>query len=268
MTRATPLGDHPSFRAWSGACGSCAAAARATRAAPSSSCRAATIWSAASWASLLGPPVHAGYRLYSAAGVDAGVVGNHDLDAGAGPLARAIERDARFPLLSANLCASPPLAGRVHPAALLVVKGLRIGLVGLTTRGEIRCAPDLCLSHPLLALQNLLPALRPLCDVLIVLSHLGHSLAASSATTRDVGDVELAASLPPGSVHLIVGGHTHEALNETCLSAANLVNGIPIVQAGTMGRCLGEVDITVGEQGLRHRRAPDAHRRPAAGRGL
>jgi 2',3'-cyclic-nucleotide 2'-phosphodiesterase (5'-nucleotidase family) len=192
--------------------------------------------------------VHAGYRLYSAAGVDAGVVGNHDLDAGVGPLAYAIDRDARFPLLSANLCAAPPLAGRFYPAALLVVKGLRVGLVGLTTRGEVRCAPDLCLDHPLLALQNLLPALRPLCDVLIVLSHLGHSLQASSATTCDIGDVELAASLPPGSVHLIVGGHTHEALNESGLSVANLVKGIPIVQAGIMGRFLGEVDIAVGKE--------------------
>jgi 2',3'-cyclic-nucleotide 2'-phosphodiesterase (5'-nucleotidase family) len=196
----------------------------------------------------LHPPVHAGYRLYSAAGVDAGVVGNHDLDAGAGALARAIERDACFPLLSANLCASPPLAGRVYPAALLVVKGLRVGLVGLTTRGEVRCAADLCPGHPLVALQNLLPALRPLCDVLIVLSHLGHSLAASSATTCDVGDVELAASLPPRGVHLIVGGHTHQALNESGLGATNLVNGVPIVQAGTMGRYLGEVDVSVGGQ--------------------
>jgi 5'-nucleotidase/UDP-sugar diphosphatase len=190
--------------------------------------------------------VHAGYRLYSAAGVDAGVVGNHDLDAGTDLLARAIERDARFPLLSANLCSSP-LAGRVFPAALLVVKGLRVGIIGLTTRGEVKCLSDLCLSHPLIAVQNLLPALRPLCDVLIVLSHLGHSLAASSATTRDVGDVELAASLPAGSVHLIVGGHTHEALNESGLSVANLVNGIPIVQAGTMGRFLGEVEFIAGK---------------------
>jgi 2',3'-cyclic-nucleotide 2'-phosphodiesterase (5'-nucleotidase family) len=162
-------------------------------------------------------------------------------------LARAIERDARFPLLSANLCASPALAGRVHPAALFVVKGLRVGLVGLTTRGEVRCASDLCLGHPLLALQNLLPALQPLCDLLIVLSHLGHSLAASSATTCDVGDVELAASLPPGGIHLIVGGHTHQALNESGLCVANLVNGIPIVQAGTLGRFLGEVEVSVGK---------------------
>ena len=191
--------------------------------------------------------VHAGYRLYSAAGVDAGVVGNHDLDAGAARLARAIEADARFPLLSANLCASSFLAGRVCPAAILVAKGVRIGLIGLTTRGEVKWASDLRMSNPLVAARNLVPALRPLCDVLIVLSHLGHSLAASSASTRDVGDVELAAALPAGSVQLIIGGHTHQALNESGLSVPNLVNGIPIVQAGAMGRFVGEVDVVVGQ---------------------
>jgi 5'-nucleotidase/UDP-sugar diphosphatase len=192
--------------------------------------------------------VHAGYHLYSAAGVDVGVVGNHDLDVSTRLLAHAIERDARFPLLSANLRATPPLAGRVYPAALLVVKGIRVGIVGLTTSAEVRCAggSDFCLTHPVTAIQNLLPALQPLCDVLIVLSHLGHSLASSTATTRDAGDVELASSLPAGTVHLIVGGHTHEALNESGLSVTNLVNGIPIVQAGAMGRFLGEVDITIG----------------------
>jgi 2',3'-cyclic-nucleotide 2'-phosphodiesterase (5'-nucleotidase family) len=196
----------------------------------------------------LGPPVHAGFRLCSAAGVDAGVVGNHDLDAGASPLADAIERDARFPLLSANLCASPLLAGRVYPAALLVVKGMRVGLIGLTTRAEVRSSAGVCLGHPLTAIQNLVPALRPVCDVLIVLSHLGRSLASTTATTRDAGDLELAASLPAGSVDLIVGGHTHDALNESGLSAANLVNGIAILQAGAMGRFLGEAEISVGRR--------------------
>jgi len=191
--------------------------------------------------------VHASYRLYSAAGVDMGVVGNHDLDAGAALLGRSIEADARFPLLSANLCTSPLLRGQVYPAAILVVKGVRVGLIGLTTRGEVRSASELRMRHPLVVAQNLLPALRPLCDVLIVLSHLGHDLEASGASTRDVGDVELAAELPEGSVQLIIGAHTHQALNESGLSVVNLVHGIPIVQAGAMGRFLGEVDVVVGQ---------------------
>jgi 5'-nucleotidase / UDP-sugar diphosphatase len=193
---------------------------------------------------------HAGYWLYSAAGLDAAVLGNHEFDCGARLLARAIARDARFPLLSANLQAGPPLAGCVYPAALLVVRGLRVGLAGLTTAAEIRQrrGSRFRLSHPLEAMHNLLPALQPLCDVLIVLSHLGHCLQAATAPTCDAGDRELAESLPQGSVHLIVGGHTHQALNEEGLEPANIVRGIPIVQAGAMGRFLGQVELQVGAE--------------------
>jgi hypothetical protein len=60
------------------------------------------------------------------------------------------------------------------------------------------------------------------------------------------GDVELAASLSPGVIHLIVGGHTHNSLNEEGLSPQNIVNGIPIVQAGKFGQFVGEVEISVG----------------------
>lgn len=193
---------------------------------------------------------HGGYRLYSAAGLDAAVVGNHDLDMGLTLLAHALRRDARFPMLSANLTGCRQLAGLVYPAALLVVKGLRIGIVGLTTRGEVKHSSNssLCIANPLQVAHNLVPALRPLCDLLIVLSHLGHSLDASTATVLDAGDVELAGSLPPGSIDLIVGGHTHQVMNEGGLSVDNIVNGVPIVQAGALGRFFGEVNITVGKR--------------------
>jgi len=194
--------------------------------------------------------VHAGYDLYSAAGLDAGVLGNHDLDMGLTLLAHALRRDARFPMLSANLAGCRQLAGVVYPAALLVVKGLRVGIVGLTTRGQVKQPGNssLCMADPLQVAHNLIPALRPLCDVLIVLSHLGRSLVDSTATVLDTGDVELAESLPPGSMDLIVGGHTHQIMNENGLSIANIVNGVPIVQAGSLGRFLGQVDITVGRR--------------------
>ncbi len=194
--------------------------------------------------------VHAGYHLYSAAGLDAGVLGNHELDMGLTLLAHALRRDAHFPMLSANLAGCRQLAGVVYPAAILVVKGLRVGLVGLTTRGQVKqpSRASLCMADPLQVAHNLIPALRPLCDVLIVISHLGHSLAGRTATVLDAGDVELAQSLPPGSMDLIVGGHTHQVLNENGLSIANIVNGVPIVQAGAQGRFLGQVDIRIGRQ--------------------
>jgi 2',3'-cyclic-nucleotide 2'-phosphodiesterase (5'-nucleotidase family) len=191
--------------------------------------------------------VHAGYRLYSAAGIDVALLGNHDLDLGARLLAHAISQDADFPVLSANLVDHNWLAGLYYPAAIFVLKGVRVGIIGLTTPAGIKPNLDsgLQIINPVQVVHNVLPALRPHCDVLIILSHLGYSLDAATAAVREAGDIELARSLPEGSVHLIVGGHTHSVLNEQGLSAYNIVNGIPIVQAGTLGRFLGEVDVTV-----------------------
>ena len=191
--------------------------------------------------------LHAGYRLYSAAGVDVSVLGNHDLDLGTDVLSQAILQDAEFPVLSANLVSCHWLSDLYYPAALLVTKGIRVGIIGLTTPGQIRQPVDsnLQIVNPVRVLHNMLPAIRPLCDVLIILSHLGYSMTSHSASVHEAGDVELARSLPPDSVHLIIGGHTHHVLNEQGLTADNIVNDIPIVQAGTLGRFLGEVDITI-----------------------
>lgn len=196
---------------------------------------------------------HPAYRLYSAAGVDAGAVGNHDLDWGLGMLSLAARQDAVFPLLSANLvpAAGAATAG-IYPAALFVVKGLRVGVIGLTTPAEIKhlLPGEFAIADPVVALRHLLPALRPQCDVVIVLSHLGHSLASTSAVTADAGDVELARAVRRGAAHLIIGAHTHTALNASALEAANCINGIPIVQAGAKGHFLGETLIVVGREGV------------------
>lgn len=192
--------------------------------------------------------VHAGYRMYTAAGLHAATLGNHDLDMGVPLLAEAIRRDAKFPVLSANLVGSRRLTGLVYPAALLVTKGVRVGIIGLTTPAALNpkvSDSGLHLANPVQVVRHLLPAMRNACDVVIVLSHLGYSLDSNSALVAEAGDVELARNLPPESVHLIVGGHTHHALNEHGLSVSNIVNNIPIVQAGAFGQFLGEVDITL-----------------------
>ncbi len=190
--------------------------------------------------------IHASYHAYSAAGVDAGAIGNHDLDKEADLLAHAIEREAEFPILSANVVGHKKLSQVCFPAALFRTNGIRVGVIGLTTAGQQkRQSRAFTITDPLAAVQNLLPAIKPYCDILIILSHLGYSVAASSATVEPLGDVELARALPYGGVDLIVGGHTHHALNEQGLSQSNVVNGIPIVQAGTLGQYLGSVDITL-----------------------
>lgn len=192
-------------------------------------------------------PVHASYRLYSAAGLNAAALGNHDLDIGADRLAQAINYQANFPILSANLMAPPPLANVVHAAAILKLKGLQVGLIGLTTPAQSNCG-QVAFTNPARAVQQLLPTIRPFCHVVILLSHLGYSLNSETAGVAVAGDVELAQQLPPSSVDLIVGGHTHLPLNEQGLSRRHVVNGIPIVQAGALGRFLGEVTLTGQER--------------------
>ena len=196
--------------------------------------------------------VHAGYRLYSEVGIDVGALGNHDLDRGVALLAHAIRQDVRFPVLAANVTGSQELAACCFPAAIFVVRGVRVGFIGLLTPAQIRPEPnsERRVTDPVAAALNLIPAVRPLCDVLIILSHLGYSLNQHSAAVHTAGDVELARSLPAGSVHLIVGAHTHHVLNEGGLSASNIVNSIPIVQAGKFGQFVGEVDITVQESAV------------------
>ena len=194
-------------------------------------------------------PVHASYRLYSAAGVDLSVLGNHDFDMGIDVLKQSIQNDAKFPILAANLTDCPSLQGLYFPAALMVVKGIRIGIIGLATSAEYKISKRLSRIHnPVQTALNILPAIRPLCDVVVLLTHLGYSLAATSAITAEAGDVELANSLPYAGVHLIVGGHSHNELNHQGLNPHNIVNGIPIVQAGSLGRYLGRVDIRVRQK--------------------
>jgi 2',3'-cyclic-nucleotide 2'-phosphodiesterase (5'-nucleotidase family) len=133
--------------------------------------------------------VHAGYHLYSASGVDIAQLGNHDLDTGTRLLAHAIRRDARFPLLSANLVGSSLLAGLYYPAVLFVLKGVRVGIVGLTTPAQTKHRDDVefRIANPIRVAHNLLPAVRPLCDVLILLTHLGRSLVDHTATVLEAG---------------------------------------------------------------------------------
>ncbi len=210
-----------------------------------------------------GPVAHPVYYLYSQMGLGAAALGNHDLDLGPAWLARSARSYAHFPILAANLAPCADLAGLVHPAALLVVKGVRVGIVGLTTPAQAHKRPQLRVADPLQTLRNLLPALRPLCDVVIVLSHLGLRLEASGASVVAAGDVELAQSLPRGAVHLIVGGHTHHALNADGLEADNIVNGIPLVQAGALGRHLGEATISInGAATLTDARLSPVHELP------
>jgi len=222
------------------------------------------------------------YRTYSAAGIDAAAMGNHELDRGAAVLRKGIQADARFPILSANVTGSRHVvSGRDYvPAAIALTKGLRIGLIGLTTPIDTHTGtaddPNLAVGNPLTAIGNLLPALAAVTDAVIILSHLGYGEArgrsGKAGAERDLGagDIELAreaAKAAHGHPVLIIGGHTHTVLNANGLDAQNFVDGIAILQAGGHGSHLGEAlwVIEKTSQGSRAE-APQAKLHPIKGR--
>ena len=219
------------------------------------------------------------YVAYSAAGVDAATLGNHDLDRGGAVLAAGIRTSAVFPILSANIHGAAALvAGRDYfPGAIAVARGLRIGLLGLTTAIDTRTAtpsdPHLQVASPLATLRHVLPALAALTDVVIVMSHCGYGLddrAAAAAAACDFlaeGDVaiaRLAATLTERPV-LVLGGHSHTVLNAEGLGPATLIDGVPIIQAGGQGSHVGEFVATFAPASTRQDWTANATLHPLRG---
>ena len=219
-----------------------------------------------------------GYRALSAAGLDAAAIGNHEVDRGAAQLVRGIEADAAFPLVSANIrCSAHLVPGRHYHAALLAqVKGLRVGIVGLTTRVETRTGqpsdPTLAVASPVTVLEAVLPLVAPISDVVVILSHCGYGdgshASGKAAVARDIGEADFALAAVAARLSdrptVVIGAHTHTRLNEHGTDPANLRDGVLIAQAECNGRFLGEV--TLDATGVQPP-AARLHRIVAAGTG-
>jgi 2',3'-cyclic-nucleotide 2'-phosphodiesterase (5'-nucleotidase family) len=111
---------------------------------------------------------------------------------------------ARFPLLCANLTARPGAPVPTQPWVMIERAGVRVAVIGLTvpmfTRkmwSQALC--DYLYESPLETARAVAGELRPRCDLLIALSHLG---------LRE--DQALAAAVP--EIDVLVGGHTHADL--------------------------------------------------------
>ncbi|EIJ42811.1 5'-nucleotidase/2',3'-cyclic phosphodiesterase-like hydrolase [Beggiatoa alba B18LD] len=208
---------------------------------------------------LLGTDAHnfqlsAAYYAYSAAGLDAGVIGNHELDRGSALLAKAIIQNANFPLLSANLYGSCYLGAAHYSPALIGVtaNGLRVGMVGLTTVIATRLGtkddPDFKAEDVLSILRRVLPVLAPQVDIVLLLSHVGYNGVVNGTVRHALacGDVDVArvvAELAIEKPILLIGGHTHTQLNTAGLETYHYQ--IPVAQAGGYGSHLGEILIQV-----------------------
>ena len=205
---------------------------------------------------------------YNALGYAAAAIGNHEFDYGpVGPdetshkpgedprgALKARAASARFPFLAANTvddATRQPVAWlNVKPSTIVDVRGVKIGLIGVTTPDT----PALTIGANVIGLTfaPLVPAITREATalrargatVVIVLAHAGGRCTKLddpenlSSCDQMAEIVQVARQLPAGLVDVIAAGHTHQAI-------AHEVSGIAIVEAYATGRSFSRVDLTV-----------------------
>ena len=194
-------------------------------------------------------------------GYDAMALGNHEFDKPLSVLQKQ-QKWAKFPFLAANIYAKGSDKRLFKPWAIFNRMGLKIAVIGLTTTDTLRIAnpqnvAQIEIRDPVKETEKAVAELRasdkP--DVIIALTHMGHYDDGQHSSNAP-GDVELARRLPPGTVNVIVGGHSHDAV---CMAKENVSvadyqpgqpcqpdrqNGVWIVQAKEWGKFVGRGDFT------------------------
>jgi 5'-nucleotidase len=190
------------------------------------------------------------FETMSAAGYDAVTLGNHDFDKGVEALVRAMQF-ARFSFLSANYDVDDAgLRARVTPYEVREVGGRRIGLFGLGVSFANLVAASL---HKGVRYREPIPVARAMVetlrrdhgvDAVVAISHLGYF-----GHDAEPGDVELAEAVP--GIDVIIGGHTHTFLEAPHWVRPATPTACAIMQVGSSGTHLGQVDLTFGVGGTR-----------------
>jgi 2',3'-cyclic-nucleotide 2'-phosphodiesterase (5'-nucleotidase family) len=181
-------------------------------------------------------------------GLDAAVVGNHELDWGVDTM-MARMKESNWAWLAANVFDS--LTGRrpvwAVPFTMVERGGLRIGLVGyMSARTKQMVSAEqvagLRWQRGVGAIRDALDSLRAAgADLTILVAHEGGFC--DSLPCR--GEIfTLARELDSTRVQLIVSGHTHSLVNAR-------VNGIPIVQSRSSGTAYSVSDLVRRDDGQR-----------------
>ena len=183
-------------------------------------------------------------RIMNELGYQAATVGNHEFDKGQERLKKFIDM-ANFPFLGANVIdtATKETVEWLKPYEIFEIKGVRIGVLGLTTSAmpfitmpEVR--KGLEFADEAETAKKYLPEIRKKADVVIALTHIG---LARKGEFRD--DVYLAKNVP--GIDAILGGHTHTRLYRPIYAGRTL-----IAQAGSYGNYVGKITIKMREHKL------------------
>ena len=155
---------------------------------------------------------------------DVSAVGNHEVDYGLAHML-FLEKCARFPLINADLYVTLNNARLFEPYLTLNVGGMNIMFIALLTQEVIASTKLEKVIGSFIDVEQAAKEVGIICDnyrtrhtdLVVLLTHIGIE-----------ADRQLAALLDPGwGVNFIIGAHSHTFMQEP-----EIVNGIPIVQAG------------------------------------
>ncbi|MGV1834493.1 5'-nucleotidase C-terminal domain-containing protein [Rhizobium rhizogenes] len=182
--------------------------------------------------------------------IDAMTVGNHEFDDGEEPLAAFLDK-AQFPVITANMVVDgqSKIGDRIKKSIVLTIGGQKIGIVGAVTTET----PELSSPGPHVKITDDAAAISAEVDALksqgvnkiIALTHVGYK--------RDIEKIAKIAG-----VSVVVGGHSHTLLSNTDPKAAGpyptMVDNpagykVPVVQAASYSKYLGDVVITFDDNG-------------------
>lgn len=167
---------------------------------------------------------------------DVVTVGNHEIDYGIAHML-FIEKCADFPIINANLHIKD---GKrlFRPCFIKEIGGMKVLFIGILTEDVISKTNGGELIDTFVSISDAAREVGRICntykktdiDLTVLLTHIGFE-----------EDKQLAAELDPAwGVDMIIGGHSH-----THLEKPEVVNGIPIVQAGCGTDFVGRFDILI-----------------------
>jgi 5'-nucleotidase len=197
-------------------------------------------------------------RSLSLAGIDGAVVGNHEFDLGAANLLKQIDDWAHYPFLAANYVFDDPvnpdqkgLSDVVEPYRIYDVDGLKVGVIGMANWSSMTGIFDGGNSLGIRPIEDAqvvreyVRLLRPVVDVVVLVSHLGLDEDEGLATDDDAFEGVGVESIPLEGVDVILGGHLHIVLNPPKVLTHEDGSQTVLVHSGAFAKYVGRLDLVV-----------------------
>ena len=184
--------------------------------------------------------------LLNMAGIDAMTAGNHDFDYGTAQLQKLVKK-LKFPLLDANVVQKSDGKLLFKPYKIFKLKGMTVGVFGLTTpetayKTNPKNVETVEFLNPVDVSKEMIKILRPKCDVLIAITHMGVDASSEFTSERIARETD--------GIDLIVDGHSH-----TVLSDGLRIKDTLIVQTGCYEHFLGRATIDVENHKIINKKA-------------